>query len=63
MTLMLAENNAEITPFFTESGVHHLAFRLQSQDLNVPDFATAQALYLDEYSPVPFQYQEAEAKQ
>ena len=59
---MLRENKAELVPFFTESGVHHLVFRCQSQHLKVQDFDDAHSVYLAEYRPIPFEYQKIESE-
>ena len=53
---MLWDNESEIVPFFTQSGVHHLRFVLQSQDVTLLDFEKSFSHYLNEYRPVPFQY-------
>lgn len=54
---MLRENQAELTPFFTESGVHHLMFRFRSPDVSVQEFNEAYSAYASGYKPVPFVYQ------
>ena len=59
---MLRENKADLMPFFTESGVHHLVFCFRSRDLIVQGFDVAHSLYLDEYKPIPFEYQEIESE-
>lgn len=55
---MLRENKAELVPYFTKSGVHHLDFRFQSLDLKVLDFDAVYSVYLAEYRPIPFEYLE-----
>ena len=54
---MLQDNKAELTPFFTESGVHHLVFRFQSQDLKILDFKASDSAYRAEYKAIPFKYE------
>lgn len=52
---MLWDNKSEVVPFFTKSGVHHLRFEFQSQDVTLLDFEKSFSHYLNEYRPVPFQ--------
>ena len=54
---MFAKNKADLHAFSTESGVHHLVFRFQSQDFSIQDFAAANAMYRTEYRPIPFEFQ------
>lgn len=55
---MLRVNESEVVPYFTKSGVHHLRFKFQSQDVTVLDFEKSFSHYLHDYRPVPFQYME-----
>jgi len=59
---MLGGKKAELIPYFTESGVHHLVFRFQSRDVRVDGFDNAHAMYRDEYKPIPFEYRKIGSK-
>jgi len=61
---MLQENKAELTPYFTNSGVRHLSFRLASPAVTVQDFDASYANYskfLRENKSIPFEYRNIEA--
>ena len=50
--------HAEMDPYYTESGVHYMAFRLQSPDLVLNDFESSYARYQSGRQPIPFRYEE-----
>ena len=53
--LALWGNKAELTPFVTRFGIHHLAFKLESADITWQDFDSSYDRYLKKYTPIPFQ--------
>lgn len=61
-TAMFGENKADLMPYFTESGIHHLVFffRRHIRDLTIRQFDEAYSVYLAEYTPIPFEFQPVE---
>jgi len=55
---MLGGEKVEITPYFTESGVHHLVIRSHPREASVLAFDEAHSVYLNKYRAIPFEYQE-----
>jgi hypothetical protein len=53
--VMFGGLKAELSPYYTESGVHHLVFRFETVVTSVLDFDAAYARYLKDYRAVPFQ--------
>ena len=58
---MLQGNGAELTPFFTSTGVRHLSFDVASPTVAIQDFDAAHARYRSSYEPIPFEYRDIEA--
>jgi len=54
---MLGSAKGELTPFYADSGVHHLVFRLQALTIQVQSFDSSYARYLNDYKPVPFRHE------
>lgn len=54
---MLSQNRATLTPFFTDSGVHHLVFHFESRNLLVRSFDEVVAAHRDAFSPIPFRHE------
>lgn len=54
---MLDQNRATLTPFFTDSGVHHLLFQFESRDLLIRPFDEVVAVHRDAFSPIPFRHE------
>lgn len=54
--MMVGGQAAEIAPFYsTNSGVHHLLFKLRTATLNLADFATCYAAHRKHYEPLPYE--------
>jgi hypothetical protein len=52
---MLNRNQAQMTPFFTPSSVHHIVLKLKSADIVFNDFEQTYDEYLRNYQPIPFE--------
>jgi hypothetical protein len=52
---MFENLKAELSPFYTNNGVHHLVFRFYTgANLQLCEFDAAFARYAKDYKPVPF---------
>jgi hypothetical protein len=51
---MLGSNQTEFISYFTESGVHYIAFKLAA--LRIHRFESAYDAYLKQYRSIPFEY-------
>jgi hypothetical protein len=61
-TVMFESLNVELSPYYTDSGVHHLVFRFPTfPSLQFHDFDTAFARYLKDYKPLPFRHEPTKA--
>jgi hypothetical protein len=60
---MLQGNNAELTPYFTNTGVRHFPFQIAAPTATVQDFESSYSAYrqfLRERKPLPFEYRSIE---
>jgi len=53
----------ELTPYYTDSGVHHLVFRFQTAILQLQDFDTTYARYVSDFKPIPFRHEKIKSEQ
>lgn len=60
---MFEDVKGELTPYYTDSGVHHLVFRLQTPTVHLQNFDLCFARYLSNYKPVPFRHEKLESEQ
>ncbi len=58
---MLRDMKGELTPVYSDSGVHHLVFRFQEPALRLQDFDLSYARYAGDYRPIPFRRRQIEA--
>jgi hypothetical protein len=52
--IIVGDTKGELTPYYTESGVHHLVFRNCTPSIPLRNFDSTYARYLSDYTPVPF---------
>ncbi len=60
---MLQGNEAELMPYFTDTGVRHLSFRLSSREVTVQDYRSSRlsyCKYIRERRAVSFEYRNPE---
>jgi len=60
---MLGDMKGELTPYYTDSGVHHLVFRFEAPALRLQDFDSSYARYSSDYKPVPFRHEKMKSEQ
>jgi hypothetical protein len=60
---MLGDARGEFTPFYTDSGVHHLVFRFQAPVMRLQDFDSSYAQYLSSYKPIAFRHEKMKSEQ
>jgi len=60
---MLSHIRSELTPYYTDSGVHHLVFRFQATALRLQDFDSSYARYAGDYKPIPFRHEKMKGEQ
>ena len=53
----------ELTPYYTDSGVHHLVFRLRGPAVHLKDFDSTYARFAEDYKPIPFRHEKLESKE
>jgi hypothetical protein len=60
---MLQGNNAELTPYLTNTGVRHFPFQITAPTLTVQDFESSYCAYrrfFREHRALPFEYRNIE---
>jgi hypothetical protein len=56
-TTLLGNVKGSLTPYFTDSGVHHLVFRFSTAITQLEGFDSCYARYVKEYKPIPFRHE------
>jgi hypothetical protein len=53
--------NLELVPYYTDSGVHHLLFRLRGPAVHLQDFDSTYPRWAKDYRPIPFRHEKLES--
>jgi len=54
---------SDLSPYYTDSGIHHLVFRFQTLISQLQDFDVTYARYLSDYKPIPFRHEKMKSEQ
>jgi len=60
---MFGDVKLELTPYYTDSGVHHLVFGLRGPAVHLQDFDSTYPRYAKNYRPMLFRHERLESKE